>query len=155
VDSGLVSDSLSAFLKGSGDEPATTPLPTYTDKFNELCPLYISMGMTAEQFWYGDCTLVVHYRKAYELSQERHNQELWLQGRYFYDALCAVSPILQAFAKKGTRPKPYLSEPYTLTSKQAEKKEEDKDRKVYNKGKSLIERLMVDTNKKFDKRPKV
>ncbi len=107
--------------------------------------------MTAEQFWDGDCDLVISYRKADEMRQERRNQELWLQGKYFYDAVCLASPLLQAFAKKGTKAKPYLSEPYTLTEKQAETKEEDKAKKVYDKGKHLMERLMVDTNKKFDK----
>jgi hypothetical protein len=109
------------------------------------------MGMSADEFWNGDSTLVIHYRKAFELTQERHNTELWLQGRYFYDALCAVAPLLQGFAKKGTKARPYLSEPYVLFSKQAESKEEDNAKKTYNKGKAFMERFMVSNNKKFDK----
>ena len=45
----------------------------------------------------------------------RRNYAAWLQGAYIYDALCAVSPILHAFAKGGTKPIPYL-ESLTLFS---------------------------------------
>ncbi|MDR2044910.1 MAG: hypothetical protein LBQ15_11230 [Clostridium sp.] len=107
--------------------------------------------MTEEQYWDKDCSLAVHYRKADEMKQARRNQELWLQGRYIYDALCSVSPILHAFAKKGAKPRPYLSEPYSVSKTQAETKEDEKARKTYDKGKRLMERFLVDTNKKFDK----
>lgn len=151
MDSGLVSDSLSDDTEGSGGKSATTPLTTYEEKFNELFPLYLCMGMTEEQYWDKDCSLVIYYRKADEMKQERHNQELWLQGRYIYDALCLVSPILHAFAKKGTKPKPYLSEPYSFAKAQTETQEESKAKKVYDKGKRFMEKFLADTNKKFDK----
>lgn len=77
-----------------------------------MFPFYLSIGMTYDQFWEQDCELVRAYRKAEELRQRRKNQELWLQGRYIYDALCAVSPVLHAFAKNGTQPSPYLEKPY-------------------------------------------
>ncbi|GHV09308.1 hypothetical protein FACS1894217_13300 [Clostridia bacterium] len=107
------------------------------------------MGMTEEQYWDKDCSLAIHYRKADELNQQRRNQELWLQGRYIYDALCLVSPILHAFAKKGAKPKPYPSEPYSMSKTQTDVKEDEKARKTYTKGKLLMERFLVDTNKKF------
>lgn len=145
----MVSDSLSGDTEGSGGKTAAAPLTTYEAKFNELFPLYLCMGMTEEQYWDKDCSLVVYYRKADEMKQERRNQELWLQGRYIYDALCLVSPVLHGFAKKGTKPKPYLSEPYALFRAQAEIKEEEKAKKAYDKGRLLMERFLVDTNKKF------
>ena len=56
--------------------------------------------MTFEQYWEQDCLLVKYYREAEEIRRERKNQEMWLQGMYYYDALMRVSPILRAFAKK-------------------------------------------------------
>ncbi len=135
--------------EGSDGSSAAAPLSTYTEKFNELFPHYLSIGMTEEQYWDKDCTLVAAYRKAEEFRMNRRNQEMWLQGAYFYDALCRVSPILHAFAKKGTKPVPYLSEAYALTEKQVELKEEKHAKGVYDKGKKLMEGFMVSHNKRF------
>lgn len=99
----MVSDSLS-FAEGSGGDTTTAPFYTYTEKFNELFPYYLSIGMTEEQYWDKDSRLVVSYRKADELRMTRKNQELWLQGAYFYEALCRVSPLLHAFAKREREP---------------------------------------------------
>ena len=114
----MVSDLLSS-NEGSGGVTATAPLKTYTEKFNELFPYYLSLGMTEEQYWDRDCLLVKAFRKAEELKTDRKNQEMWLQGAYIYEALCRVSPILHAFAKKGTKPVPYLAEPFAINEKQA------------------------------------
>jgi hypothetical protein len=87
------------------------------------------MGMSYEEYWHGRFDLVNSYRKAYKLKQEIKDYEFWKQGMYFYEALIDVSPILHAFAKKGTKPRPYPSEPYGI------KKEEDKkndEKKVEN-----------------------
>jgi len=145
----LVSDSLSS-TEGSGGNSTTAPLSTYTEKFNELFPYYLYLGMTEEQYWDKDPRLVVPYRKAEELRTSRKNQEMWLQGAYFYDALCRVSPILHAFAKKGTKPLPYLGEPYALTEKQVEFREEEKAKKTFDKGKAMMEGFMLRHNKKFE-----
>lgn len=76
---------------------------------------------------------------------------MWLQGAYVYEAICRVSPVLHAFAKKGAKPMPYLSEPYALSEKQAELREEEHAKKAYDKGKKLMEGFMVSHNKKFGK----
>lgn len=147
----MVSDSLSS-TEGSGGDSATAPLNTYTEKFNELFPYYLSIGMTEKQYWDRDSQLVVAFRKADELRTTRKNQEMWLQGAYVYDALCRVSPILHAFAKKGTKPAPYLSEAYALSEKQAEIAEEEKSKKVFDKGKKLIEGFMTQHNQKYGRK---
>ena len=147
MDSELVSGSLSA-TEGSGRE-GSLPLLTYTERFYEVFPYYLSIGMTPEQFWDSDCTLVKYYRKAEELRNEKRNQELWLQGMYIYEALCDVSPVLHAFAKKGTRPAPYATKPYPLTDKQVERDEEEKQRRIAEKGKKLMEAKMEAINRRF------
>ena len=150
MDSELVSGSLSA-TEGS-EHSSSLPVFTYTEKFYELFPYYLSIGMTFEQYWDGDCTLVKYYRKAEEMRSDRRNQELWLQGMYIYEALCDVSPILHAFAKKGTKPQPYPSNPYPLTEKQRAKEQEEKERRLAEKGKRFMEMMMQSTNKRFEEK---
>ena len=145
----MVSDLLSS-TEGSGGVTATAPLKTYTEKFHELFPYYLSIGMTEEQYWDRDSTLVVAYRKAEELKTNRKNHEMWLQGAYVYEALCRVSPLLHAFAKKGTKPVPYIAEPFAITEKQAEYRQEEKEKKNFDKGKTMMEGFMIRHNKKFE-----
>lgn len=145
----MVSDLLSS-TEGSGGVTATAPLKTYTEKFHELFSYYLSIGMTEEQYWDRDSTLVVAYRKAEELKTNRKNQEMWLQGAYVYEALCRVSPLLHAFAKKGTKPVPYIAEPFAITEKQAEYRQEEKEKKNFDKGKTMMEGFMIRHNKKFE-----
>lgn len=99
-----------------GELLAEAPLPqrvkTYAEQFHEVFPYYLSIGMPYDLFWLGDSTLVRAYRKAYELNRKRANYDAWLQGAYLYDALCMVSPLLHAFAQKGTKPAPYHKLPY-------------------------------------------
>jgi hypothetical protein len=109
--------------------------------------------MTPEQFWDGDCTWVKYFRQAEELRNDRRNQELWLQGMYIYEALCDVSPVLHAFAKKGTKPSPYSTKPYPRNDKQSARDEEEKQRKIAEKGKQIMEARMAAINKKFAGKP--
>lgn len=148
MDGKLVSDSLS--VTEGGEYGTRSPFLTYTEQFYEVFPYYLSIGMTAEQFWEGDPTLTIYYRRAEELRTERMNQELWLQGMYIYDALCDVSPLLHSMAKKGTKPHPYPDAPYPISEKQRNRDAEEKERKVAMKGKLLMEKLMAQNNKKFE-----
>ena len=148
MDSELVSSSLSATEEG-GQQGSPSSF-TYTEKFYELFPYYLSIGMTPEQYWDGDCALVKYYRKAEELRNEKRNQELWLQGMYIYEALCDVAPILNGFAKKGTKPTPYSDKPYPINAKQSKRDEEEKQRRLTEKGKKFMEAMATSINKKFE-----
>ena len=85
----------------------------------------MSIGMSYDEFWNGDVLAVKAYRKAYELQEKRRNQELWLQGMYFYEALCDASPLFRFSMKKGTiKPEPYPKEPYPITASDVREREE-------------------------------
>ena len=79
--------------------------------------------MTYEQFWEQDCELVKYYRKAAQIKQDLRNQDAWLQGAYFYEALIDVAPVLRTFAKKGTKPALYRESPYELFGRQDKKQQ--------------------------------
>ena len=140
MDSKLVSGSLS--VDGESERNVRSPFLTYTEQFYEVFPYYLSIGMTYEQFWDGDPNLVKYYKQADEMKTERKNQELWLQGLYVYEALCDVAPILQAMAKKGTKARPYPEQPYAITEKQRKREIEERERKVADKGKRMMEMFM-------------
>jgi hypothetical protein len=106
--------------------------------------------MTPEQYWDGDPLLTKYYRQADEIKQKRKNQELWLQGMYIYEALCDVSPILQAFAKKGTKPAPYPDHPYSLTAKEREDEKKLQEQRDREKAKRYMEAKMAKLNKLFN-----
>ena len=100
-------------------------LQSFSNVFEQLCPYYMSIGMSYDEFWNGDVDMVKAYRKANELRDRRRNQDLWLQGRYFYDALCAASPLYRFTMKKGViKPEPYTQEPYPVTYAELREKEE-------------------------------
>ena len=90
---------------------------SFTEAFERACPHFMAMGMTYDEFWNSEPDRVKYYREAEEIRQKKRDYDLWLQGRYFYDALCAVSPILHAFAKGGTQAEPFNEEPYPRTMK--------------------------------------
>lgn len=108
----LVSDS----QPRTGVESENDPIPdSSTEIFYKHLPYYLAMGMTLDEYFNQDCSLVKYYREAQQIKKEQRNQELWLQGLYIYEALGDMSPILRAFSKKGTKPLPYPSEPYPVT----------------------------------------
>jgi len=93
----------------------------------DCLPIYMSIGMSVEEYWEGDADLPVYYRKAEELRQEKLNWQLHLQGMYFYEALCDASPIFNPYAKRGTKPVPYPSVPYGVKeSEDVDKTEQTK-----------------------------
>ena len=123
---------------------------SYTKQFYEVFPYYLSIGMTPEQNWDGDPLLAKYYRRADELNQKRKNQDLWLQGMYIYEALCDVAPILQAFAKRGTKPTPYPDHPYSLTVKEQEDEKKVQAERDREKAKRYMEAQMAKFNKRFE-----
>ena len=144
----MVSGSLS--VSEESEQKVHSPFLTYTEQFYEVFPYYLSIGMTYEQFWEGDPCLVKYYRQAEEIRVEKKNRELWLQGLYVYEAMCDVSPILHAMAKKGTKARPYPEQPYAITQKQRRRELEEKERAIANKGRRMMEMFMRKSNQQFE-----
>ena len=138
----------SEFLS-EGSQTEVAP-PSYIERFEEACPIYMSMGMSYEDFWYGEPEMPRFFRKAYRLKQEHENNQAWLQGAYVYDAICAVSPVLHAFAKKGTKVQPYLKKPYSMRGEK-EKQGESADQisNMQAKFVNIANRFNAQFNKKI------
>lgn len=140
---------------GEGQKDGSAAHLSYTDIFYKHLPFYLSIGMTYDQFWYGDCTLVKYYRQAFEMQQDRENQKMWMQGRYVYDALCEAAPLFR-FSMKGGRiePMPYTEEPYPRTEKQFEERKRRDEKAHMEKLKADLEAKALAFNKQFEQKQK-
>lgn len=125
---------------GVDSSPSQSEISSYSAEFKKWFPYFLSLGMTYDEYWNQDCTLVKAYQDAEKIKRERTNTEAWLQGMYIYEALCDVSPIIHAFAKAGTKPLPYPSRPYALTEEEIQRREEEE------KEKKLLQRKQMFAN---------
>lgn len=97
------------------------------------CSYYMSIGMTWNQYWYGDVWMVDIFRDAQRKKRDQINASAHLMGMYIYEALLDVSPIMHAFAKKGTKPRPYRTKPYNLNGGQEDDEEKNENREEIEK----------------------
>lgn len=125
-----------------GDEQVkATPPVTIKQILNDAFPHYLAMGMTYNQYWCEPPELAVAYRRADEIRRRNVNTEAWLQGAYFYNALIAASPVLNAMSKRN-KPLDYMQEPIPLTEKDAQelklRKEREARDRLFNMLKSRV-----------------
>lgn len=145
MDSELVTGSESKGRNGTDH----SSLPTsYTTYFDQLCPYYINAGMTYDQFWNDDPMIAKAYRKAHDMKLEEENFELWLQGKYIYDALCCVSPIFRAFSK-AKKPIDYHDQPFALKTEYSEVRQKQKETESDHKAREMMEAFATKFNQKF------
>ena len=81
--------------------------------------------MTYDQYWYDDPYLINVYMKAEKIKQRKKNNELWLQGLYIYQAIGALTPVLNPFSKEH-KAKPYLKQPIPISEEEKAEQEREK-----------------------------
>ena len=89
------------------------------------------MGMTYSQFWDEPPYLAVAFRRAYRLKRELDNENAWLQGIYFYDAVAVA--LQNAFTKRGAKKEKYLERPidiFPLTEAEKARREDEERKKM-------------------------
>lgn len=92
----------------------------------------MALGMTYEQYWYGDPLMVRAYYKADKIRQQRINDEAWLHGAYVYRALDAT--VGNMMRKKGSEPAKYPERPVDLgvvEETEAEKQQREEQETLY------------------------
>lgn len=85
-----------------------------------MFPAYLAIGMTYEQFWDGEPSLVKAYRMADRIRRRRRNEELWLEGVYMVEALGATVGNMFAKGEKHQ----YPSEPLPITAEEQQERKE-------------------------------
>ena len=141
----------SDLVTGSEEKKERTPILSYSEKFEELCGYYLSLGMTYEEYWEGDPEMTKHYREKHRCEMDQRNTELWLQGVYIYEALMDVAPLINIFDKH-RKAIPYRTEPYPLTKRAEERRKEKEEQRKMQNGLDAMTALMTNINAKFKKK---
>ena len=117
--------------------------------FTSICPAYMAMGMSYDEFWH--CNTKVHkaYRLAWEQRKAYRNWEMWWQGGYIYEALLKVAPVMRAaFGKGKVEPGKYSEEPYPLSNREAEERMEAQRRQKMERMLEVFKRESAETIRK-------
>lgn len=89
-------------------------------------PYYLSIGMTADEFWFAPPRLAAVYREAHKLKRRQRNEYAWLQGLYIYDAVGAV--ISSALSGRNGKKAEYFHEPVDIGLKTEQEKQAEYER---------------------------
>lgn len=128
-----------------GGELVTQPTSsTCYQVFDDVFPYYLSIGMTASQFWDEDCNLAKAYRKSFKIQQKRMNKELWLRSWYEYETLIRVAPIYG-----GKQPQEFMVEPFPLTLKEAKEAEERERLRKYEESRDRMIARALESQRRF------
>lgn len=121
----------------------------YRDIFDKECGYYLSIGMSYDDYWNGDCAMVKYYRDKAQYELEEKNRVLWLQGMYLYETLLRLSPALKPFVKNPT-PERYMEEPYPISIKTDEEKKKAKEEQQMQNGLNFFTALATNINQQFN-----
>ena len=94
---------------------------------NEQCPIYMSYGMSYEEYWDGDNEAPRHYRELARMNVKERDHQAWLTASYVYAALTRVYPLFNPLAKD--KPEPFLERPYTYEEDVPRATQEEEDKK--------------------------
>lgn len=99
---------------------------TLSELYDELCPMYMSMGMRYEEFWDGPAEMIIAYRRSYERQRRQMNFNAWLIGFYVQEAFAVV--YHNAWAKNSKSAISYPTKPHPLTEEDARREKEEEQR---------------------------
>lgn len=107
--------------------------------------------MSVKEFWEENPDLFWAYRFSYYTrvreEEEKTNFELWLQGAYFYDALCVA--LSNSFGK-GKQQK-YVEKPFSLTQEKQEEEKQKEANKLETQIKNRISQMQAILGKNDEK----
>ena len=86
----------------------------------------MALGVPYDEYWNGDYTMLKFYAEKHRLAVEQKNEELWLQGLYFYEAL---STVISRAVDKHSNVK-YPDKPHRLTPLSEDEKKAEKEKMV-------------------------
>ncbi|MBR1749974.1 MAG: hypothetical protein IJ740_18970 [Ruminococcus sp.] len=141
MDGGLGSSSEYGTHRGAAAKAVSSSFD-YTKTFEDLCPYYMSIGMTYDEYWNGDNYLPRYYLKAYKLKRQQRDEEMWIQGKYIYEGIAALAPLFAMFSKK-KKAEPYVQQPYLSDILDNESVKEEK---LYKKSVQIMDTMMSEVN---------
>lgn len=143
MDGSIELPSVKQNVRGAADNTAD---PSFYAKYLcDMCPYLMAMGMTYEEYWYGDNYLPRYYIKAHKIKRKELDEQAWMQGRYIYEGIAALYPMFNALSKE-KKPKPYVEKPYLSDILKTEQEIEDER---LEKEAKRFEMLIAEMNKEF------
>ena len=116
----------------------------FGDYLDHICPYFLLWGMSWEAFWYGNLNRLFYYWQKNQYEIERKNQELWVQGMYFMEALASVNDTKHRVK--------YPDKPHRLTEMSDVEKEAEKRRRIEEMREQLDEaKWRWDANRKRER----
>lgn len=91
---------------------------------DKICPYYMMYGMSYDEFWNGDYTKLKYYAEKHQLEIEKRNEEMWMQGFYFYEGLDVA--LHNHLSVKQTQKRNYPDKPHRITPLTELEKEQEK-----------------------------
>lgn len=99
---------------------------SFTEYFEKVCPSFMSIGVSYEDFWNGEFEVTKFALEADKITRKRKNSEAWLNSIYFFRALLDASPAFHEFPGGGERKISYsVKEPFPIGTKEIEKRYEE------------------------------
>lgn len=131
---------------GSDVEDTSSSHFSFTSIFESVCPEYMAMGMSYDEFWNGEPKIAKYYREAEIRKIEKQNQMLWVQGIYFAKAIESTICVQLSGKKGGNKPK-YPTEPLPITDRMQKAIEEKKQQEEFEKLKAQLMSWAINVNK--------
>lgn len=119
-------------------EGINNPPLSLRQAFTEACPYYMALGMSFSEYWHKEPWRTLMYLKAAEIKNHTTDTNMWVQGRYIYDAICSTAPILNAFSKEH-KARPYRDKPFHEYEKESAVSETDGNEKTLDERKAEAE----------------
>ena len=73
----------------------------------------LTIGMSAEEYWFGDPHLIYRYEAKHINQQKLKEQDMWLMGQYVVRALESSRLNVNGFIEKSSQLVPYPTCPHT------------------------------------------
>lgn len=99
---------------------------TFGEQLDEWCAYYMAIGVTYDEFWYGDYCRLKYYVERFRIQKKTLNEMLWLMGAYNYEGHGIV--LANAFSKHSNLK--YPEKPYDVVEKTEREKEIEKEEKL-------------------------
>lgn len=122
-------------LEGSSSN--STDSVKFTDILNEMCPYYMALGMSYDDYWNGDPYMARYYREAHKQRIRNKNSILHLQAQYIYEVMGCMASLYDPFAKR-RKPEKFRDHPYDLFPEDVQATQERIEKERYE---SMRERL--------------
>lgn len=121
----------------------------FTDVFEELCPYFMSIGVSYDDFWNGEFEITKFALKADEYTQRRKNSEFWLNSIYIFRAILDAAPAYKEFSNQNETISYSVKEPFPLSKKEIEKQAEKEKEEKMNRIKDYMISFAKQNNEKY------